>query len=144
MKHSRCSAMTKERKTAAGFTLLEVMIAVAIIALALVTVMGSQSQSVDIAAEARFDTDAALLARQKLTELMVEAENELISEQGDFGEAYPAWTWKTEVAELSEEEAGVTGAEELLVMVDLTVSLKEGEGRDFTLRRIVYLPEKGL
>jgi general secretion pathway protein I len=45
-----------------GFTLLEVMIAVALIAIALTTLLGSQSQSVSFANSAKFETMAALLA----------------------------------------------------------------------------------
>ncbi|NIP42655.1 MAG: type II secretion system protein, partial [Gammaproteobacteria bacterium] len=41
-----------------GFTLLEVMIAVALIAIALTTLLGSQSQSVSFANSAKFETMA--------------------------------------------------------------------------------------
>ena len=39
----------------AGFTLLEVMIAVAIIAIALMAVLGSQTQGLSLAGESRFN-----------------------------------------------------------------------------------------
>ena len=52
-----------------GFTLLEVMIAMAIIAIALVAVFGSQSQSLSLANEAKFSTTAALLAQSKMAEI---------------------------------------------------------------------------
>ena len=46
-----------------GFTLLEVMVAMAIIAIAMTAVLNSQSQSISLASEAKFSTTAALLAR---------------------------------------------------------------------------------
>jgi general secretion pathway protein I len=54
------------RKENRGFTLLEVMVAIALIAIALTAVLGSQSQSVSLAGEARFNTTATLLAQSKI------------------------------------------------------------------------------
>jgi general secretion pathway protein I len=52
-----------------GFTLLEVMVALAVIAIGLTALLGSHSQSVSLATEAKFNTTVALLAQQKMTEL---------------------------------------------------------------------------
>ena len=46
-----------------GFTLLEVMIAMAILAITLVAVYQSQSQSISMAGNSRFLTTASLLAQ---------------------------------------------------------------------------------
>ena len=45
-----------------GFTLLEVLVAMAILAIAMVTLFGAQSQSLSLATEAKFNTNASLLA----------------------------------------------------------------------------------
>ena len=95
----------------AGFTLLEVMIAVGIIAIALVTLLGAQSQSVSIAAAARFDTTAALLAQGKIAELCVQGFEGVSDGEGDFGEDYPGFTWKAEVRELT--VAGIVRPEDI-------------------------------
>ena len=55
-----------------GFSLLEVMIAVALIAIALTTLLGSQAQSVSYANSAKFETMAALLAQSKMSEITVQ------------------------------------------------------------------------
>ena len=49
-----------------GFTLLEVMIAVAVIAIAMVAVLGSQARSLGRAGQTSFDYLAPLLAANKL------------------------------------------------------------------------------
>ncbi len=82
-----------------GFTLLEVMIAVAILAITLTVLFGSQSQSLSLAAEAKFNTHAAFLMQEKLAELEAE-QSELYNDEGDFGEAYPGFRWKIEIDDL--------------------------------------------
>jgi type II secretion system protein I len=63
-----------------GFTLLEVMIAVALIAIALTTLLGSQSQSVSFANSAKFETTAALLAQSKMSEMILQGPDAISSE----------------------------------------------------------------
>jgi general secretion pathway protein I len=90
----------------AGFTLLEVMIAVAILAITLTVLFGSQSQSLSLAVEAKFNTRAMFLLGQKFAELeggFLELQNE----EGDFGDEYPDFRWKVEIndADLPELES---------------------------------------
>lgn len=121
-----------------GFTLLEVMVAVAIISIVLVTLIGSQSQSVSVAAISRFDTVASLLAQEKLAEL-VAADFALVSnEEGDFGEDFSGYQWRLEVTDLTEDETGIVGAEDLLKSVDIFVQFgSEDVGETFFLRSIL-------
>ena len=103
-----------------GFTLLEVMIAVALIAIALTTLLGSQSQSVSFANSAKFETMAALLAQSKMSEIAVQDKDELNSGSGDFGEDYPGYAWEVTVSDISIE--GVENISDYLKQVDLTVT----------------------
>lgn len=103
-----------------GFTLLEVMIAVAIIAIALTTLLGSQSQSVSFANSAKFETMAALLAQSKMSEITAQKANELTNDSGDFGEDYPGYSWKLTVSDLA--IPGVADISNYLKQVDLTVT----------------------
>ena len=123
-----------------GFTLLEVMVSVAIIGIALVSLIGSQSQSVSIATTSRFDTTASLLARQKLTELALAGFEDLRSDEGDFGEDFPGYSWKTEVKDLGEDDTGIQGADDMLRSVDLTVSSGSEDGTFFVVREILMAP----
>ncbi|MBN2688036.1 MAG: type II secretion system minor pseudopilin GspI [Deltaproteobacteria bacterium] len=84
-------------RKADGFTLLEVMVAMAILAITLVAVFQSQSQSISMASESRFITTASLLAQSKMTEMEVAAPGDLNSGSGDFGDDYPGYSWRTSI-----------------------------------------------
>lgn len=119
-----------------GFTFLEVMVAVAIIAIAFVTLIGSQSQSVSVAGESRFRVMAALLAQQKLTELESMDFEELNGGEGDFGDEYPSYRWQAEVVELGEEDTGIKKGDDLLKAIDLTILQNKGT-RSYVVRSLV-------
>ena len=108
-----------------AFTLLEVMIAVSIIAIALVALFGSQSKSLSNATEANFNIVAPMLASGKLAELEG-ARDAPGSDEGDFGEDFPGYTWKleTEDAPLDSIDAlaQLTKMENPLKKLELTVS----------------------
>ncbi len=108
-----------------AFTLLEVMIAVSIIAIALVALFGSQARSLSNATEAQFNIVAPMLASGKLAELeagTVAPGNE----EGDFGDDFPGYNWKiqTENATFDNIE-GLTKLEKPLQKVEVTVLWSE-------------------
>ena len=103
-----------------GFTLLEVMIAVALIAIALVTLLGSQSQSVSFANSAKFETMAALLAQSKMSEMTIQAADSLSGDSGNFGDDYPGYAWEATVSDISLE--GMDTISDYLKQIDLTVT----------------------
>ena len=88
-----------------AFTLLEVMIALAIIATTLVTLFGSQARSLSLVVEAQFNNTAPLLAAGKLAELTAGEPIETDAE-GDFGAEFPGYRWQ-----LSVEDAVLEGLE---------------------------------
>jgi general secretion pathway protein I len=103
-----------------GFTLLEVMIAVALIAIALTTLLGSQSQSVYFANSAKFETMAALLAQSKMSEITTQEPGELTGDSGDFGDDYPGYAWEVNVSDIA--ITGMDNISDYLKQVDLTVA----------------------
>jgi general secretion pathway protein I len=82
-----------------GFTLMEVMIAMAILAIALVAVFQLQSQSISMSTDSRFMTTAALLAQSKMVEAETGSTLTNHKEDGDFGLDYPQYTWHLEVGD---------------------------------------------
>jgi general secretion pathway protein I len=117
-----------------GFTLLEVMVAMAILAIALTTLIGSQNQSLFAAGEADFSFQSSLLARQKMSEILADADNPL-SSSGDFGENHPGFFWKSEVTDPDFSESEVLeGSSGYLRQVQLTIHTKD-ERRSFILLR---------
>ena len=88
----------KQNKTS-GFTLMEVMIAMAILAIALVAVFQLQSQSISMSTDSRFMTTAALLAQSKMVEVETASTLANHSGDGDFGSDYSQYTWHLEVGD---------------------------------------------
>lgn len=105
-----------------GFTLLEVMIAIAIIAIAFSSLFGSQSVSLSLATEAKFNSTASFLAQEKLAELEsgISGFND---DEGDFGEEFPDFSWKIEArdGDFGEIEA-LDELERPVIRLDLTIS----------------------
>ncbi len=82
-------------KRNSGFTLLEVMIAIAILATAFVTLLGTQARTISLATETAFQLEAPILAATKLAEYQSNLA-ELINKNGTFENA-PAYNWNLEV-----------------------------------------------
>lgn len=80
--------------TEKGFTLMEVMVAMAILAIALVSVFQLQSQSISMATDSRFLTTASLLAQSKMAEIETQSPLSNKTENGDFGPDYPQYAWQ--------------------------------------------------
>jgi len=122
-----------------GFTLLEVTVAMAIIAIALTAMLSSQSQSLSLANEAKFSTTASLLAQNKVAEFETVKSEELVSDSGDFGEDFPNYFWEMKVS-----DATIPGAEELsdhLKQIDLKIFWGEADQYQYHLRLIRFFPK---
>ncbi len=92
-------------KGCSGFTLLEVMVAVSILAIAFVALFGSQSRSLSYATETLFNTRAPMLASLKFAEL----EAGIISSgesSGDFGDDFPGYIWELSVEDATLADLG--------------------------------------
>jgi general secretion pathway protein I len=122
-----------------GFTLLEVMVAVAIIAIALTAVLGSQSQSVSLASEAKFNTTAALLAQSKMAEIRLKKPDDLISDSGDFGEDFPGYLWQVTLSSVNlDNNEKIT---DHFVQIDLEISWGEDGLYKYDLRELLFVPK---
>jgi general secretion pathway protein I len=120
-----------------GFTFLEVMIAVAVISIALVTLIGSQSQSVSIVTISRQNLAASFLAQQKLAELEASLYDDLYSDSGRFEDDFSQYGWRTEVSVLGPDETEIEGTADMLKSIDLVITMGETEEEIYTLRSIV-------
>lgn len=92
----------------AGFTLLEVLIAIAILAVTLTVIFGSQSQSLSLAAEARFKTRAAFLLESKIAEIEAKTQD-VYGSEGDFGDDFPGFRWAIDVNDVALTEPFLAG-----------------------------------
>ena len=95
-----------------GFTLLEVMIALAIMTGTLLTVLGAFNHHLSLVGRDREETVALLLARGKLEELEMLPVETLTAQEGTFAPDRPDVTWK-----LSINPTAITGLRQLTLMV---------------------------
>jgi len=77
------------RRGEIGFTLLEVLVAVAVLGLALVSLLGLHVRNLALIERDRRVTEATLLARALMTEAEVEAFPAIGVTSGDFEDRYP-------------------------------------------------------
>jgi general secretion pathway protein I len=107
------------RKTCSGFTLLEVMVALTIVALSLTAVTASLSQMINAAESMRNRTYASWIALNRITELRlaVSTPNVGVSD-GEVLYANTDWSWRAVVSE--------TGVDDLF-RIDVAVSLAGSE-----------------
>ncbi len=84
-----------------GFTLVEVLVATAVLALGLVAALTAFSIASRVRAVSSNDTVVALLAQQKLAEVQVLGRAQLPAgtEQGDFGPEFSDYIWRLTVHE---------------------------------------------
>ena len=119
------------QQPAFGFTLLEVMIAMAIMAIVLVSVYRLHSQTLSMTTANRFYTQAPLLAQSKMAQLEAMSSDLISGDSGDFGDKFPGYGWSVSTDEVSSEALGE--AAEDLKRIDVTVTLNENE-YEYTIR----------
>lgn len=123
-----CSArsnLVKKMKASRGFTLVEVLVALAILALALTAAAASMSQMIDAANSMRDRTYASWIAQNKIAEMRLDGtipEVSTTSGELDFGNA--RWEWRAVVSE--------TGIDNFM-RVDVSISYA---GEDYVVRTV--------
>ncbi|MGD2012506.1 MAG: prepilin-type N-terminal cleavage/methylation domain-containing protein [Desulfobacterales bacterium] len=113
------------RLTTSGFTLLEVMVAIAILAIVLVSVYRMHSQTLAMNTAARFYTQAPMLAQSKLAQIEVDSAGITGTDSGDFGDKFPGFTWRMSTEEVTSEPLGEIAAD--LKRIDMTVVFNSDE-----------------
>lgn len=94
--------MSRDRRHNSGFTLLEVMIALAIVAIALVSLLGLANRSIAVQERLQRMTRGTLLAQEKMTEIELASEAKtLVYEpaEGVFAEPFSDFRWRMEFAD---------------------------------------------
>ena len=108
-----------------GFTLIEVMVALSIVALSLTAVAASMVQMIDAANTMRDRTYASWIAQNKITEIRLAADApEVSASSGEVDYANTTWEWRAVVSE--------TGVEDLF-RIDVSVTLA---GNEHTIRSV--------
>lgn len=84
-----------------GFTLLEIMVALAIIGIAMVALLSLGNRSIGVHDRLQHLTQATLLAQQKMSESELEARRggvaQLVDGEGVFTEPFADYRWRIEI-----------------------------------------------
>ena len=102
-----------------GFTLLEIMVALAVIAIVLVAVYKMHHQTIDMHNATSFHTRAPMLAQKKISQIKNRTVNDITDDEGDFGEDFQDYHWRMTAAAVESESLGEAAGR--LVRIDLTV-----------------------
>jgi general secretion pathway protein I len=126
-----------------GFTLLEVMVALSIVASVMVPLLVSQSEGISMQDETKFRTTAALLAQKKISEIEVQGKDDLIADYGDFGDDFPDYFWEIKIQDLSFPEIDEEAQEytKYLKQIDLNVYRGEKKRYQYALRFYKFFPK---
>jgi general secretion pathway protein I len=108
-----------------GFTLLEVMVALAIVATAFVTLLSTHLISLDLAQKHKERSLAAQLGRMKMDESLAVSYDSLVNDFGDFAPEHPELEWEIEV-----EEAEIENLKKVKIIIKMP-------GGDFVLDTLV-------
>jgi len=113
------------QQTEFGFTLVEVMVALAIVAFSLTAIAASMNQMIDAANTMRERTYASWIAQNKITEIRLEnVIPEVSSTSGEVEYANTEWSWRAVISE--------TGIENFY-RIDVSISLA---GSEYTIRTV--------
>lgn len=107
--------------TRRGFTLLEVIVSMAVLAIGLVAVLEAYGAASRVSLQDEFLTTATFLAAGKMEEVLKEPYITTGSDEGDFGEEFPDFTWTADITD-SEMEG--------LAVVTVTVEWEGPRGHD--------------
>ena len=119
-----------------GFTLLEVMVSLSIIAIALLAVYGNFSRTLWMSTEQKFNATAPLLAARVVADFEGRDRDAMTDESGDFGDAFSGYTWTATVETVASETLGAIADD--LRSIEVVVSFNEGE-RLFRCKTLRFL-----
>ena len=107
-----------------GFTLLEVMVALAILATTLTVIYQLHGQTMMISSSARFYNLAPMLAQARLSELEQGTYTQLAESSGDFGEDYPGFQWSVQIEDIASDL--ITANKYHFTHIEIVVSNDDG------------------
>jgi type II secretion system protein I len=110
-----------------GFTLLEVMVALAILSVVLVVLFSQQAASISHGHEARIVAKASLLAQERMDGLITEGVFREGDQEGEINDSIPPFQWKQTV-----EESTIEGMKKITVLVRWKEGRKERDVRFVT------------
>jgi general secretion pathway protein I len=121
-----------------GFTLLEIMVALSILAIVLVSVYRMHAQTVSMNNEVRFYATAPMLAQLKMAEVESENPEDMGDGSGDFGDEFPDYRWNIVIDDV--ESTALGSIAKNLKKIDLLISVNNDKFT-YSLRAYKYLKD---
>lgn len=110
-----------------GFTLLEVMICVAILAFITISLFSVQSGSISLVNKNKFVQQGPALA-QKVLAIISPDLKDLDQTQGDFAPDYPEITWTCQVTEVNFEDLDFNADDTMAGLKKIDIRIKDASG----------------
>ena len=110
----------------AGFTLLEMMVAVCVIAIALTSVYKLHAQTIRLNTIARFDTIAPLLAQERMALIDTQKIEDVADDSGEFEDGFEKYTYNVVVEETPSEfleTSADLGKDSGLILKKITIEI---------------------
>ncbi len=114
-----------------GFTLLEVLVSLAVLALVALAALSLQNRSAGALDSAIATTEATLLAREMMAESLLQGVPPIESSRGEFRDRGEGYRWQRSV-----EEAGHPGVRRITVRV-----IWESGGRERSVELVTFVAE---
>jgi general secretion pathway protein I len=121
-----------------GFTLLEVMAALCILAIVLVSIYRLHAQTVSMNGEVRFYATAPMLAQLKMAEVESKSPEDLVDDSGDFGDEFPNYSWNIVIEDVESTELGNVAKD--LKKIDLLISF-DNNAFTYSLRNYIFFKD---
>ncbi len=129
----------KFRLQKTGFTLLEIMVAISIIAIVFMSVFKMHAQTISMTASTRLYAIAPILAKNRLAEFLSQSPDELSDDSGDFGDDYAGYGWKIAVEDVESEDLGTDTGH--LKRIDVIISVNNEENT-YRLRAYRFVTDR--
>jgi general secretion pathway protein I len=113
-----------------GFTLLEMMVAISVIAIALTSIYKLQAQTIRLNSIARFNTVAPLLAQERMALIDSQPIEDISDDSGEFEDGFEHYTFNIVVEETPSEfleTSGDLGKDSGLILKKITIEITEGK-----------------
>ncbi len=125
------TAILIRKKCPNGFTLVEVLVCLAIMAITFVAVFRIQAQNLEFQREARFITEAKYLVQGRLAHIYAGDTTDPGSRSGDFSPAFPGLSYEEDREEVPDQKN--------LYKIRITVHPGDGsEGLQYLLETYIF------
>lgn len=123
-----------KRRRQGGFTFAELLVTVVLIGIIMPVAMQTIALCTRLAGLSRKETEAASLARTRLTELVSSGDWQSSGKAGDFGSDWPGYRWTADVSNWTDA---------VVSQVDVTVHWQsQGLDRSVTLSTLAYAEDE--